>query len=137
MIPINESLLYVRPLYLRAAEGRIPELKRVVVAYQSRIVMAETMNQALGAIFGAAVTAGLSPDRLESSATSVIRTIPEPGAATLPETTAEPTMAGLVDEAIAHRDNAEKALRDGNLALYAEEMRKVGEILDKMKTVKK
>jgi uncharacterized membrane protein (UPF0182 family) len=140
VIPINESLIYVRPLYLRSSEGRIPELKRVVVAYQSRIVMAETMNQALGQIFGPAVTAGLSPDRLESSATSVIKTSPEPA---VPEVTdvppppAEPTFAELLDEAIAHRDRAEKALRDGNLGLYGEEMRKVGELLDKMKTIKK
>jgi uncharacterized membrane protein (UPF0182 family) len=141
VIPLNESLIYVRPLYLRSSEGRIPELKRVVVAYQSRIVMAETMNQALSQIFGPAVAAGLSPDRLESSATSVIKTTPEPAAAPgvtdVPPPSVEPTFAELVDEAIAHRDRAEKALRDGNLGLYAEEMKKVGELLDKMKTVKK
>ena len=34
VIPINESLLYVRPLYLQSPEARIPELKRVIVAYQ-------------------------------------------------------------------------------------------------------
>jgi len=34
VIPIEESLIYVMPLYLRAQGGRIPELKRVVVAYQ-------------------------------------------------------------------------------------------------------
>jgi uncharacterized protein len=140
VIPINESLIYVRPLYLRSSEGRIPELKRVVVAYQSRIVMAETMNQALGQIFGPAVTSGLSPDRLESSATSVIKTSPEPavpGVTDVPPPPVEPTFAELLDEAIAHRDRAEKALRDGNLGLYGEEMRKVGELLDKMKTIKK
>jgi uncharacterized protein len=139
VIPLNESLIYVRPLYLRSSEGRIPELKRVVVAYQSRIVMAETMNQALTQIFGPAIASGLSPDRLESSATSVIKTTPEPGAAGVTDVppTAEPTFVELLDEAIAHRDRAEKALRDGNLGVYAEEMKKVGEILDKMKTIKK
>ncbi|HXE79385.1 MAG TPA: UPF0182 family protein, partial [Vicinamibacterales bacterium] len=34
VIPIEESLIYVRPLYLRASGGRIPELTRVIVAYQ-------------------------------------------------------------------------------------------------------
>jgi hypothetical protein len=66
----------------------------------------------------------------------VIKTTDEP-ALTVPETTPEPTMAQLVEEAIAHRDRGERALREGNLALYAEEMRKVGEVLEKMKTVKK
>jgi uncharacterized membrane protein (UPF0182 family) len=139
VIPINESLLYVRPLYLRSSEGRIPELKRVIVAYHSRIVMAETMNQALGQIFGSTVTAGLSPDRLESSATSVVKTTTEEPSVsvTAPEAAPDPTMAQLVEQAIAHRDRGERALREGNLALYAEEMRKVGEVLEKMKTVKK
>ena len=137
VIPINESLLYVRPLYLRSSEGRIPELKRVIVAYQSRIVMSESMNQALVEIFGPTVATGLSPDRLESTATSVIRTLPETPTTPAPEATTEATMTQLVEEAIAHRDRAEKALRDGNLGLYAEEMRKVGELLEKMRTIKK
>jgi hypothetical protein len=56
---------------------------------------------------------------------------------TAPEAAPDPTMAQLVEQAIAHRDRGERALREGNLALYAEEMRKVGEVLEKMKTVKK
>ncbi len=51
VIPIEESLLYIRPLYLRAAGGRIPELKRVIVAYQNQIVMEETLDDALGRLF--------------------------------------------------------------------------------------
>src|SRR2546428_7415396 len=34
--------IYVQPLYLRAEGGRIPEMKRVVVAHQNRVVMEET-----------------------------------------------------------------------------------------------
>ena len=51
VIPIEESLLYIRPLYLRAAGGRIPELKRVIVAYQNQIVMEATLDEALGRLF--------------------------------------------------------------------------------------
>ena len=47
VIPIEESLIYIRPLYLRAAGGQIPELKRVIVAYQNNIVMEETLTAAL------------------------------------------------------------------------------------------
>ena len=69
----------------------------------------------------------------------MIKTTPEPGVPGVSDVPApvEPTFAELVDEAIAHRDRAEKALRDGNLGLYGEEMKKVGELLDKMKTIKK
>ena len=55
VIPIEESLLYIRPLYLRAAGGRIPELKRVIVAYQNQIVMEATLDEALGAALPEAV----------------------------------------------------------------------------------
>ena len=51
VIPIEESLIYIRPLYLRAAGGRIPELKRVIVAYQNQIVMEETLDAALERLF--------------------------------------------------------------------------------------
>jgi uncharacterized membrane protein (UPF0182 family) len=52
VIPIEESLIYVQPLFLRAQGGTIPEMKRVVVASGNRVVMSETLDQALEAMFG-------------------------------------------------------------------------------------
>src|SRR5256886_13437858 len=46
------------PLYLRAQGGRIPELKRVVVAYQNRVVMEETLDAGLAQLFGGGAEAG-------------------------------------------------------------------------------
>ncbi|MFA6271528.1 MAG: UPF0182 family protein [Patescibacteria group bacterium] len=51
VIPIEESLIYVQPIYLRAEGGKIPELKRVIVAHENRISMEETLEQALNKIF--------------------------------------------------------------------------------------
>jgi hypothetical protein len=51
VIPIEESLIYIRPLYLRSAGGKIPELKRVIVAYQNQIVMENTLEDALNRVF--------------------------------------------------------------------------------------
>jgi uncharacterized protein len=51
VIPIGTSILYVSPLYLRAEAGQLPELKRVIAAYQDRVVMADTLPQALAALF--------------------------------------------------------------------------------------
>lgn len=51
IIPIEKSLLYVEPLYLEAEQNSVPTLIRVVVAYDNRIVMAQTLEQALAGIF--------------------------------------------------------------------------------------
>src|SRR5207247_11051296 len=51
VIPIEESLIYVRPLYLRSSGGRIPELTRVIVAHQNQIVMERTLDAALARVF--------------------------------------------------------------------------------------
>ncbi len=55
IVPIEQSLLYVEPLYLEATQNQLPTLVRVIVAYENRIVMAETLPQALTAMFQPAV----------------------------------------------------------------------------------
>lgn len=51
VIPIEQSLLYVEPLYLEAERNSLPTLARVIVAYENRIVMAATLRESLEAIF--------------------------------------------------------------------------------------
>ncbi len=51
VIPIEQSLLYVEPLYLEAERNSLPTLVRVIVAYENRIVMAENLDLALKALF--------------------------------------------------------------------------------------
>jgi hypothetical protein len=51
VVPIENSILYVSPLYLRAETGQLPELKRVIAAYGDRVVMEETLGAALAALF--------------------------------------------------------------------------------------
>jgi len=65
VIPIGKSLIYVRPLYIRAEGGSIPELKRVIVAYENRIAMRKTLNEALEVIFEGGVE--VSTEELEES----------------------------------------------------------------------
>ena len=51
VVPIENSILYVSPLYLRAASGQLPELKRVIAAYGDRVVMEGSLGEALAALF--------------------------------------------------------------------------------------
>jgi uncharacterized membrane protein (UPF0182 family) len=59
VIPIENSFLYVVPLYLRAEGTNFPQLKRVIVATGDKVVMEPTLDEAIAALFGA--TAGTQP----------------------------------------------------------------------------
>jgi len=66
VIPIENSILYVSPLYLRAEQGHLPELKRVIAAYGEHVVMKETLAEALAALFAenrAGATAAAATER--------------------------------------------------------------------------
>ena len=52
VIPIGTSLLYVEPVYLEATNQAIPEVKRVIVAYQDKIAYEATLGEALMSLFG-------------------------------------------------------------------------------------
>ncbi len=76
VIPIENSILYVSPLYLRAEQGHLPELKRVIAAYGENVVMKETLAEALSALFIEAGTAQTTPSdaaKLPSAGSAVNR----------------------------------------------------------------
>jgi uncharacterized membrane protein (UPF0182 family) len=131
VIPIEESLIYVRPLYLRGAGGRIPELRRVVVAYQNQIVMEETLDAALARLFNGAPGAAARTEqtRAEAPDTGSPQTavVPAPPAAAAPA-------ANLAAEARAHYERAIQAQRAGDWAKYGEELRLLGQTLERMNT---
>jgi hypothetical protein len=63
VVPIEDSFLYVEPIYLIAQDVSIPQLQRVVVAYGDRVAMERTLEQSLNEIFGARVVQQRSPER--------------------------------------------------------------------------
>jgi len=128
VIPVEESLIYVRPLYLKASGGRIPELTRVIVAYQNQIVMEETLEAGLARIFG-----GRTGEAPPVSAPSQTQTsaAPAPGATATPAVPAE--MGALAGEARAHYERAIAAQKAGDWAKYGEEIRALGAALERMR----
>ena len=133
VIPIEESLIYVRPLYLRASGGRIPELTRVIVAYQNQIVMEETLDAALVRLFGgtAAVPGAdlsLTRGQAQSGTESAV-----PVSAPATGGTAAAPLTGLAADARAHYNRAIEAQRAGDWTKYGEELKLLGEVLEKMR----
>jgi uncharacterized protein len=115
VIPIEESLIYVQPLYLRAEGGRIPELKRVIVAYESRVVMEESLEAGLARLFGAG-----APVLARGPAGERVPAVSAPSAS---------TNADVIRRAVTHYERARAAQRADDWATYGEEMRLLGELL--------
>jgi uncharacterized membrane protein (UPF0182 family) len=98
VVPIENSILYVSPLYLRAASGQLPELKRVIAAYGDRVVMEDTLGEALAALFKETAQAA-SPAR---------------GTTNAPDARAR--------EALAHYDRAIERLKAGDWSGFGAEL---------------
>jgi uncharacterized membrane protein (UPF0182 family) len=122
VIPIEESLLYIRPLYLRAAGGRIPELKRVVVAYQNHIVMEATLDEALRRLFP---SSGAQQRATSTREPAQQQDAVESGSAAAPS-------KGAASDAQLHYQRALEAQRAGDWARYGEEIRQLGEALKRL-----
>ena len=155
VIPIEESLLYVRPLYLRAQQGRIPELTRVIVAYQNSIVMERTLDAALARLFSPEAIRARRAQPQDAAMVSAEATAPVTGTApaaptgavgsaptvpgvavTPPSTTALPAAvsalppAQLAAEAQATYQRAIDAQRGGDWAKYGAEITRLGQLLE-------
>ncbi|HYK88383.1 MAG TPA: UPF0182 family protein [Acidobacteriota bacterium] len=121
VIPIEEALLYVRPLYLRAESGKIPELKRVIVAYENKIAMEETLEASIGRIFQTEIPA-------ESGSQPPLAPIPAPPEAV----SGTQRESSLIQQAREYYDRAVQAQRQGDWARYGEELKRLGEVLDQL-----
>ena len=112
-IPLDQSLIYVQPLYLAASEqGALPELRRVIVSYGNQIAMEPTLQQSLARIFGgrapgpARAAGAPPPTALEAAATRQ-----------------------LAQRAWEIWSRAQDALRRGDWATYGAEQKRLEEAL--------
>jgi uncharacterized protein len=121
VIPIEEALIYVRPLYLRAESGKIPELKRVIVAYENRIAMEETLEASIARIFQGELKIPAPADAN-----------PPAASASPNEKAAQPGNTNLIQQARESYERAVNAQRQGDWAKYGDELRRLGGILDNL-----
>ncbi|MEE8403695.1 MAG: UPF0182 family protein, partial [Candidatus Hydrothermarchaeaceae archaeon] len=116
VIPLEDSLLYVEPVYLSSAqEGALPELKRVIVSFGDRLTMQNTLEEALSVVFGASKAAPVSKP-LEKET---------PGKE-------NKTQEDLLAEALEHYLKGQEHLKDGNWSAYGVELNKLEAILTEL-----
>ena len=114
MIPIENSFIYVEPLYLRASQSGMPELKRVLVVHGEKLAMAKTLSQSLEAVF---------LDRPGSLLSAV-----EPGVPPL-ASSAPASISALTKAALRHFDRANEHLQSGDFAGYGKSVKELRKVL--------
>lgn len=119
VIPIEESLMYVEPIYLESSNSSLPEVKRVIIYYNDRIAYESTLGEALNSMFGDENTevqptgdAGAGEPGSENAASNSIE-----------------DLAALADEAL---NNALNAQKNGDWAAYGRYMAEVEDYLSRM-----
>jgi len=110
VIPIDQSLLYVEPLYLQAETGSLPELRRVIVASGEQVIMDDSLDEALAALGGAPVTPPPEPE--------------EPGE--------EREVSELAASALEHYEQAQQYLQRGDWAGYGAELESMRRDLEEL-----
>jgi hypothetical protein len=130
VIPIGDSLIYVEPLYLQAASGKIPELTRVIVATAEQVVMADNLGLALAELVGSGVLteAGL----VDLAAVDGELPPPTDGATASAEAPAESTLADLIRRANSQYANALTYQRNGDWAGYGREIQALQTTLERL-----
>lgn len=111
VIPVEGSLLYVQPLYLAAADKGLPELRRVILAYENNVVMEENLELGLQRLFSGV----RAPRAKEKTAESAIGSAAE-----------------LAKEAMRLYERAQELMRQGDWAGYGESLRQLGQVLRRM-----
>jgi len=132
VVPIDDSLIYLQPVYLQSTGSRFPEFRRIVVASPRQVVWAETLGEALRLLLAAEGGAAPSPS-------------PSPGATPTPGPSATPTatpgvelpadVPGLIEYANAHFELAQAALRGGDFARYGTEIALVEAALQRLQVL--
>lgn len=108
ILPIADSLLYVRPLYVSSSQTSFPQLQEVVVDYGNQVAMEPTLSGALSDVFGAGVGATTGSGS-SASLPSAVRT--------------------LISGAVKDYQNAQTALVQGDLGTYQTDVEAAGQLI--------
>jgi len=128
IVPVESSLLYVRPLYVKPTGTKLPALEKVIVSHAGDVVMCPGFAEAIDALFGVWLDGVQSGDNLNQPCEGDIGNVSSNGSSERGSSGASagraspiaPEDADAVIEALALLDEAQEALRDGDLGRYQE-----------------
>ncbi len=118
VIPIQNSFIYVEPVYLQSEQGQIPELKRVIVAFKEKIEMKETLDEALQAVFNIVGEQAVTPEQFVSNQTG------------------STVLSSRAQEALDHYNKALDYLKQDNWSDFGNELQQMKSVLSEMAETK-
>ena len=132
-LPVGGGLLYVQPVFVQSSEGtKLPNLRKVLVAFGDRVAFEDTLTEALDVLFGGDAGASGGDDDVEPTDPG---TPTDPDAPTEPDTGSTPptgeTLTAL-EEARAALSAREAALKAGDLEKFAAEDKKLTAAIEKL-----
>ncbi len=134
VVPINNSVVYVEPLYLQSEQSKMPELKKVIVAYANYIAMEDNLELALDKIFGGVI--GSITEKTEDQAGEV-------KTAGIGETSQKILLQSLrsikelTRSALDNYRRSQESVRSGNWSKYGEDLERLRKDLEKLSEVSK
>jgi len=131
VVPVQDSIIYLEPIYLQSTGSAIPEFVKIAVASPTKIVWGDTLSEALTSLLsGSGSTPSPSPPPGGPSPSPGVS--PSPGASATPGPSGGPGVTPRPDDVNAlilyantHFDAAQAALRAGDFATYGVEIEKV------------
>lgn len=140
VIPIEQSILYVEPIYLQSTQTQLPELKQVIVSFGDKVAMQPTLRRALEEVFGPSLTPARAntPEGVRAaaragsaSADAAAGSGPVPGQAGAAGVVAEGTVR-LAGEALGHYRKGQQVLGQGDWGAYGREQQQLAEKLEQL-----
>ncbi len=132
VVALDDSLIYLQPVYLQSTGSAFPEFKKIVVASPRQVVWANSLAVALQQLLVAEGSSPGGPSPGPSPSPGPTAT-PGPGTSPGPTPTANPGLPadiqGLIAYANVHFEAAQAALRAGDFSTYGDEMALVAEAL--------
>ncbi len=124
VVPLEDSLLYVQPLYLQSETTKIPELKRVIVCHGTAVAMDERLDRALAEAVHTTSTSTSDGDREGSAVT------PQPEVRN-----ARGEVSALITQARTHYDRSVEARKSGDWPTYGRELEALNRTLQKLQAL--
>ncbi|MDR0876182.1 MAG: UPF0182 family protein [Clostridiales Family XIII bacterium] len=136
VVPIEDSIMYVETVYLKASSSSMPEVKRVILYYNDRIAYEPTLAEALDSMFGNGVgdESATQPggEDVDQEGGGDAAAPPDAGSTSDDSDAGSMTQSELIAAAQTAYEKAQQAMKDGDWTAYGKAQEELGRYLGQL-----